>query len=325
MYSRSLDPEISVLICSHNPRERYLQRVLHALKLQTLSREAWELVLVDNASDARLADSWDLGWHPRARHIREEELGLTPARRRAISEAHASLMVFVDDDNVLGSEYLEHVLSIAGRCGHLGVFGAGALVPEFERPPVRELRLIEHVLALRTVPSERWSNHLRDVESFPWGAGLCARKDVALRFVDLVQRLNVQGILGRRGKELLCGEDDLFSWASAAAGQGFGVFPQLRITHLIPAERVDDGYLLRWIRAHAYSHGVLGFLLKGEQPSPLTAVDGARILVHGIRNGLFAMRYDLARVTGTRDATTFITENRLTPLAFRGPTDPAND
>jgi glycosyltransferase involved in cell wall biosynthesis len=320
MYIRSLEPEISVLVCSHNPRQDYLQRVLDALKAQTLSREAWELVLVDNASDARLADSWDLGWHPRARHIREEELGLTPARRRAISEARASLLVFVDDDNVLGPDYLEHVVSIAGRCDHLGVFGAGTLVPEFERNPVRELRLIGHVLALRTVSSERWSNHLSDVGSFPWGAGLCARKDVALRFVDLVQRLNVQGVLGRKGKQLLCGEDDLFSWASAAAGRGFGVFPQLRITHLVPAERVDDAYLLRWIRGHAYSHGVLGFLLKGERPSALTAVDGARMLVHGIRDGLFAMRCDLARVTGTRDATTFITQNRLTPLSLPGPT-----
>jgi glycosyltransferase involved in cell wall biosynthesis len=313
MYIRSLDPAISVVICSHHPRDDYLHRVLDALKAQTLARDAWELVLVDNASDAPLARAWDLSWHPRARHIREEQLGLTPARRRAISEARAALLVFVDDDNVLGPEYLEHAVSIAGRCRHLGVFGAGTIVPEFERSPVRELRLITPVLALRTVPSERWSNHLGDVVSFPWGAGLCARRDVALRFVDLVQRLNVHGILGRRGKELLCGEDDLFSWASAAAGLGFGVFPQLRIMHLIAAERVDDAYLLRWIRGHAYSHGVLGFLLKGERPPAFSAVDCARMLVHGIRDGLFALRYDLARIKGARDATAFITENGLTP------------
>jgi hypothetical protein len=284
------------------------------LKAQKLSLDAWELLLVDNACESRLADAWDLGWHPLARHVREDELGLTPARRRAIKEATAALLVFVDDDNVLAADYLEHVLTIAARCDHLGTFGAGTLVPEFETEPVRELRRIGHMLALRHVASERWSNHLKDVESFPWGAGLCTRKDVALRFVDLVERLNLQGILGRRGAQLLCGEDDLFSWASAAGGQGFGVFPQLRITHLIPAERISDAYLLRWTRAHAYSHGVLDFLLGGVRPARLGAVEGARILFHAMRHGAFAGRYGWANVSGRRDAARFIAANRLEPL-----------
>ena len=314
MYIRSLRPEISVAICSHNPRGKYLERVLDALKAQTLSPDAWDLLLVDNASEARLADSWDLGWHPHARHIREDELGLTPARRRAVAEARASLLVFVDDDNVLAPDYLGHVLAIAERYEHLGTFGAGTLVPEFETVPARELRLIGHMLALRSVASERWSNHLKDVESFPWGAGLCTRKDVALRFVDLVQRLNLQRILGRRGAELLCGEDDLFCWASVAGGQGFGLFPQLRITHLIPAERVSDAYLLRWTRAHAYSHGVLDFLLSGVRPSPLGAIEVTRILFRTMRAGVFAGRYGWANVRGRRDAARFIAANRLEPL-----------
>lgn len=39
-----------------------------------------QLLLIDNASKATLASTWDLSWHPRARQIREEELGLTRAR-----------------------------------------------------------------------------------------------------------------------------------------------------------------------------------------------------------------------------------------------------
>ena len=93
-------PELSVIICTHNPREGILNRVLDALKAQTLPRGRWELLLVDNASKVPLDSQWDLTWHAQARHIREEELGLTPARLRGIRESQGKLLVFVDDDNV---------------------------------------------------------------------------------------------------------------------------------------------------------------------------------------------------------------------------------
>ena len=99
---------ISVIICSHNPRPEYLRRTLEALKAQTLPTKDWELLLVDNASKEPLAGRFDLSWHPNARHVRENELGLTTARLRGIREAHSDLLVFVDDDNVLRTiQYLD--------------------------------------------------------------------------------------------------------------------------------------------------------------------------------------------------------------------------
>src|SRR4051794_8039818 len=94
-------PEISVIICSHNPRLDYLRRTLEALRAQTLSADRWELLVIDNASSLPLQRSADISWHPNASHIVESELGLGPARRRGIHEASAKLLVFVDDDNVL--------------------------------------------------------------------------------------------------------------------------------------------------------------------------------------------------------------------------------
>src|ERR1700742_1990618 len=93
--------EASLIICSHNPRSDYFKRVLSALEEQSLSKDCWELILVDNRSLAPLALDWDLSWHPHARHIVETELGLAAARRRGIREALSDLLIFVDDDNVL--------------------------------------------------------------------------------------------------------------------------------------------------------------------------------------------------------------------------------
>ena len=47
--------EISVVICTHNPQLNYLNKVLTALKSQTLSPTQWQLLLVDNASDSVLS------------------------------------------------------------------------------------------------------------------------------------------------------------------------------------------------------------------------------------------------------------------------------
>lgn len=120
------------MVCTRNHRRDYLQRVLEALNGQTLAQTNWELLVVDNASDERLADTYDLSWHARAKHIREDNLGLTPARLRGIAEGCGEMLVFVDDDNVIASGYLEAASGIYGRYPHWGVFGSGSLEPEFE-------------------------------------------------------------------------------------------------------------------------------------------------------------------------------------------------
>ena len=98
--------EVSVIICAHNPRKHYLQRTLRALQAQTLDQGRWELLLIDNASDLPLSRDWDLSWHPHARHVVEGELGLSASRRRGKRAANFVLVLFVDVDNVLYTEYI---------------------------------------------------------------------------------------------------------------------------------------------------------------------------------------------------------------------------
>src|SRR5258708_24159047 len=52
--------EFSVIICAHNPRPQYLRRVLEALRSQTLPKQEWELLLIDNLSSIPLMPNWDL-------------------------------------------------------------------------------------------------------------------------------------------------------------------------------------------------------------------------------------------------------------------------
>src|SRR5450755_3877223 len=127
--------DLSVILCSHNPRPDYLRRTLAALRNQTLPKDRWELLLIDNASEISLAREWDLSWHTNARHISEEELGISKARRRGMQESNCDVLLFVDDDNVLAPDYLSEALKLYKEWPRLGTWGSGTIVPEFEREP----------------------------------------------------------------------------------------------------------------------------------------------------------------------------------------------
>jgi glycosyltransferase involved in cell wall biosynthesis len=307
-------PHISVLVCSFNPRPDYLTRVLRSLAAQTLPKDQWELLLVDNASDPPLAGSWELSWHPRGRVIREEQLGLTAARARGIKEAAGTLLVFVDDDNVLPSNYLAQVLELTRQYPHVSVFGAGVLEPEFEITPPSELSPVLQLLALRNEAAPLWSNNVNDSRCIAWGAGLCVRCSTAAAYLELIGQLTIWNVLDRRGTDLNCGGDDLFSWVSVWTGCGFGVFPGLRITHLIRAERLTEDYIVRLRYAHAYSHGILRYVVFGEQPSALSLAKAIQIVLHGIYRGRFSMRCLWAMARGTRAARRYLRDSGIRPV-----------
>jgi hypothetical protein len=304
---------ISAIICTHNPRPDYLRRVLDALKAQTLPKEQWELLLIDNASKEPLPKSCDLSWHPQARHIREDELGLTPARLRGIAEAEGGLLVFVDDDNVLAPDYLERAAAIPMSYSHIGVFGSGTLDPEFEEKPEPVVRPWLSMIGMRTVSRPTWTNNVADYFSAPWGAGLCVPRRIATRYSQFVRELRISKVLDRHGQNLFCGGDDIFSWLSVGSDTGFGIFPELRITHLIPAGRVRQDYLVRLVHGHSFSHAILRYMVYGTHPRPATALGRLRVIAQGLKNGWFSMRCAWAESRGVGDATHFISERRLQP------------
>jgi GT2 family glycosyltransferase len=243
---------LSVIICTHNPRPDYLRRMLDALKAQTLPKEQWELLLIDNASQEPLAKHWDLSWHPHARHIREEELGLTPARLRGIAEAQGGVLVFVDDDNVLDKNYLAMAVDIGERFPPLGAWG-GRVVLSFETEPPEWAKPHIGLLAERNVTEDRWSNSRHTEDHVPYGSGMCIRREVAVAYRTIVQSDPVRMGLDRRGDSLVSGGDVDMAITSFDLGFGTGLFAALEVTHLIPATRLQENYLLRLKESIEYS------------------------------------------------------------------------
>jgi len=248
--------QVSVVICTHNPRQDHLERTLASLKRQTLPQELWELLVVDNASAIPVAGVHDLSWHSNWRHLLESKLGLTMARIRGIVESTSEVILFVDDDNVLAPNYLSNVLEIMRREPQLGVIGAGRLEPEFEETPEPGLMPYTPMLALRTVAASRWSNDPQD-QTIPWGAGMAVTRGVADRYRNIILADPLKQRLDRAGNTLNSCGDDEFSWVACEMGLGKGVFTELQVTHLIGRARTQREYLLRLAEGHAFSRAFL--------------------------------------------------------------------
>jgi glycosyltransferase involved in cell wall biosynthesis len=258
--------EISVIICTHNPRREYLLRALDALDAQTLSPDRWSLLIIDNASNPDVPSWLDVDRKVRPYLVREETLGLTAARLRAIRETQAPHLLFVDDDNVLAPDYLEQTLAISRQWSQLGVWG-GQTFGEFEVEPEGWTRPYWHWIGVRPLATDIWSNILFELKSVPVGAGMCVRREVADVYANLVENDPVRRALGRTGTQLIGSEDSDVAFTAVGLGFGKGVFRQMKLTHLIPKNRVDPGYLLRLIEALSFSgmmlqqaHGVIPFV-----------------------------------------------------------------
>ena len=251
--------KLSVIICTHNPREDFLRRVLEGLKKQSLPRNLWELLLIDNASSLCISDAWDLSWHPNARHINESRLGLTSARLRGIDESIGQVLVFVDDDNILEADYLQKVLEIHSRYPIFGAWG-GEQIAEFESSFPKELEGYLNRLAISSVSRLLYSTEYFRYECLPAGAGICIIREVALYYKDNVNKSKLRMALDRKGNSLAsCGDMDM---AMTAIDLGFAVArcPELKLTHIIAKNRLTINYMARLVKSDACSNVLLRHL-----------------------------------------------------------------
>ena len=251
--------QASVIICAHNPRSDYFARVLASLRNQTLPLDKWELLIIDNASKMPLAPHWHISWHPTARHIVESELGVAAARRRGIREACADLIVFVDDDNVLDKTYLTQAVGIGRDWPLLGAWGSGSIQAEFEVKPSESLMEFLPYLALRETASPQWSNVASCSAGHALGCRIMRAQSSSRCLLPIVRAIVHADNRSTKGAPLISGEDKEIALACCAQGSAFGIFPDLKITHLIPRHRVSEDYIVGLVEGTTLSDLLLDY------------------------------------------------------------------
>jgi hypothetical protein len=91
------------------------------------------------------------------------------------------------------------------------------------------------------------------MDPIPVGAGLCLRREVGQAYMENIEAHPIRKLLGRRGKNLMGGEDFDLALASFRLGLGMALFPELKLRHLIPAGRMEPDYLYRMCVVGTYS------------------------------------------------------------------------
>jgi len=304
--------ELSVVICTHNPRREYLRRTLEHLKRQSLPCHAWELVIVDNRSNEAVSQWCDISWHPQAKVVREEALGLTNARVCGIQSSLADTIVFVDDDNLLDAGYLSEATRIAREFPFLGAWG-GQQKPIFDEPPSPKIREIyDELLAIRDVEKPVWTNIVGHIAATPHGAGMCMRRRVAEAYIRVLQHEPLRRSLDRSGKTLTGSGDHDMAFTACDIGLGVGLFPSLVLEHLMPPERLNEEYLLRLTEGAFFSAAILGYCRSGRLPTMprMTPLRWLWLWLRCRRHSPQKWRKACATVRGTARATKFLKDRQ---------------
>ena len=77
---------------------------------------------------------------------------------------------------------------------------------------------------------------------------------------------------GRVGNVLLSGDDVELCYVATSLGLGVATFPEMKVLHLIPKERLSVSYLVKIIQGHRISNILLEYKWLGIRPrSPLSA------------------------------------------------------
>jgi glycosyltransferase involved in cell wall biosynthesis len=101
-------PRISVIVAFRDVRP-YLSGCIASLLDQTLPRDAYEVIFVDNGSidggDAEVAEL------PGVRLLREQRLGVYVARNAGLRAARGEVFAFTDPDCVVERDWLERIAS----------------------------------------------------------------------------------------------------------------------------------------------------------------------------------------------------------------------
>lgn len=264
-------PKPLVIICTHNPRQAYLDETLGALRAQTIPPSQWDLLVVDNASAQPLQGRLDLSWHGHARIVSEDTLGTAHARLRALREADASpadLLLFVDDDNILAPDYLAQGLRLAASWPQLGCWG-GQLLARYEAPPPAWLENYKKLLAICPLSAPIWTNKVYSYDVVPPTAGGFIRRAVWQRYLQLVAEEPLRLTLGAKGEDQVRGEDTDLVLTAIDVGLGVGRFPELTLEHIMPAGRISVAYLENLIAGVALGTALLEYLRHRRKPEPI--------------------------------------------------------
>jgi glycosyltransferase involved in cell wall biosynthesis len=229
---------VTVAICTYNGAER-LPATLKCLRGQVVPPEVlWEVIVIDNASADNGSEVALAYWSSEVpvplRVVREERLGLSYARERAFAEAIYPIVLFVDDDNWLNSNWVRTVSNVMTTRPEVGACG-GVIEPFFETTPAPWAGDFK-----KWPPDGECSpGDVTDTIGWLMGAGLTIRRSAFRQISEAGFRSLA---VDRQGKSLTVGGDAELCFALRMAGWRIWHEASLKMEHFLPVRRLTWHY-----------------------------------------------------------------------------------
>lgn len=225
----------TLAMCTHNHADR-LARTLVDLAGLRAPQQPWEVLIVDNGSrdatpELLARHAWPAGW--RVRTVREEKLGLSHARNRAIADARGDYILFMDDDETLDSDWLCAYERLIDAHAPDAFGGRQIVMFEDERPDWLRDELLGFLGELHR--SDR-IEPLTDPYTPFYGGNFGFRRAVCDRVGGF------DSMLGRKGSDNTGGEEVDFYRRLLDAGFKVWWTPEAVIYHRIQAVKLNKRY-----------------------------------------------------------------------------------
>jgi glycosyltransferase involved in cell wall biosynthesis len=222
-------------------REKYLPQVLASLKRQTLNKEFFEIILVDNNSPGNTkeialnfkSDNPDIKFE----YFLETNQGLSFGRNRGIKEANGNYITFIDDDAFLADDYLEVIYNYFLSNENVAAIGSKILLHYEDIVPSWENKYLNSLLGYFNIGDE---SKVFSRNDYPRGSNMSFKMDVFEKIGDF----NVD--LGRKGNNLAGSEEkDIFKRIYQLADLKVMYIPNALVYHCVPIERTTTEFIKR--------------------------------------------------------------------------------
>ncbi|NCC30464.1 MAG: glycosyltransferase family 2 protein [Chloroflexia bacterium] len=243
---------ISVIIPTRN-RAGLLARALGSLGGQTMPRDHFEVVAVDNGSidDTAKVIASHLCKLPNLRTAFEPEPGLHAGRHRGLREARGDVLVFIDDDVEATPGWLAAIAE--GFADQRVVMVGGNNLPNFERTPPDWLarlwaREVHGTQAISSLSILRMHDGVRRIDpSYVWGCNFAIRRNALVAARGFNPDAMPRELIRFRGD----GETHV-SRCVAASGWTCLFHSGATVFHFVDASRMTFAYF----RQRAFDQGI---------------------------------------------------------------------
>lgn len=291
-------PRVSLVVTTYN-RARLLARALASVAQTPAFSPTAELLVVDNNSSDETRRVFDhfARQNPQieARYVFEVRQGLSHARNRGTQEARGQYVVFMDDDQEIGDEYVHKVESAFLETGAVCI-GGKIVYKNADRLPAWLKAMV------KTVGQLDLGNEVMFLDG---KTRFLKGGNIAFERRTLVDIGGFNVALGRIGDSLGAAEEDEIQRRLVLDGELVAYVPELVQFNWILPEKFEKSY---W-RRQAYWYGKTQFALSSSEWAHANQVFGVPGSV--IRSLCFMVQRYLAACLGRESGQRFERERDL--------------